>query len=52
MDMDRLREREKEEGVKELWKGQLSPEVKEAWQRAKEALGEGKRECLKATPAT
>lgn len=52
MDMDRLREQEREEGVKELWKGQLSPEVKEAWARAKEALGEGKRECLKISIAT
>ena len=44
MDMDRLREATGEGGVKELWKGQVSPEVKEAWTKAKEVLGEGKKE--------
>ena len=44
MGLDRLRESAQESGVKRLWEGELSPEVKEAWEKAREVLGKGKKE--------
>ncbi len=50
MELEKLREY-KEGGVKELWEGQVSPEVREAWEKARVVLGEGKEECLKVLTA-
>ena len=38
-------------GVKELWGRELSPEVKEAFEKAQEVLGGGKEKCLKVLTA-
>lgn len=44
MGLERLREFSKETGVEELWRGEVSLEVKEAWARAQSALREEKKE--------
>ncbi len=49
MDMDRLREKAGESGVKELWAGEVSPEVKDAWQKAKEALSKVEKDALRSS---
>ena len=38
MDLGRLRDSPREGGVKELWARDVSPEVKEAWEKARDAL--------------
>ena len=48
MDLQRLRDSPKEGGVKELWAGKVSPEVKDAWKKAKEALQTKGEDRLKA----
>ena len=42
MGLDRLRESAPESGVKRLWERELSAEVKEAWEKAREVLGKGR----------
>ena len=42
MELDKLRAAALGTGVRELWRGEVSPEVKEAWEKAQEALGKGK----------
>ena len=38
MELERLREINKESGVKELWARNVSEEFEEAWERAREVL--------------
>ena len=42
MGLDRLRESALESGVKSLWERELSPEVREAFEKVQEVLNKGK----------
>ena len=46
MELERLRDSSEKSGVRELWRGEVSLEVKEAWQKAQAVLGEAKEEEL------
>lgn len=46
MGLDSLRDNSTKGGVKELWGGEVSPEVKKAWEKAEEILKEREEKCL------
>jgi len=47
MELEKLKERSEEGGVKELWRREVSPEVQTAFEKMQEILGKGKTDALR-----